>query len=379
MVESTANELPFIILYWLIADTALAVAQRDIASPLGWTGLSIALLTVIGVAIVVARAIGARATLAGALAAGLGANWEAALDEPLVRQLRPHLSLGRALLAPLRFPSRVVQRTRDIPYGPAGKHNLLDVYRHKAQTAKGPTLVYFHPGGFFSGGKSREARPLFDQLVRHGWVCVSANYRLGRAGTFPNCVVDAKRVISRLRRNSDEYGIDPDRLVVAGGSAGAYLAAMCALSANDAAFQPGFEQADTSVTAAVALYGYYGAAPAYDGRRPSAPADYVRAEIPPFLVIHGTHDPMVSVQGARLFVEELRTMSTSPTVYAELYGAQHNFDRFSSIRYAAVIDGIEAFTAWVLSARCSASDFGSSLGSAVKVWKGARFAGTPTI
>ncbi|WP_307036650.1 alpha/beta hydrolase fold domain-containing protein [Streptomyces canus] len=51
------------------------------------------------------------------------------------------------------------------------------------------------------------------------------------------------------------YGADPSRLFVAGSSAGSNLAALCALTPNAPVFQPGFESADTSVTAAICLYG----------------------------------------------------------------------------------------------------------------------------
>jgi dipeptidyl aminopeptidase/acylaminoacyl peptidase len=84
---------------------------------------------------------------------------------------------------------------------------------------------------------------------------------------------------------------------------------------------------------------------------PSAPADYARPGAPPVLVIHGSRDPMVPPGNAREFVGRLRRVSRSPVVYAELPGAQHNFDRFPSIRFAAVIDAVEAFTAWVRSTR----------------------------
>ncbi len=47
-------------------------------------------------------------------------------------------------------------------------------------------FVHFHGGHFQIGGKSREARPLLNSLASQGWVCVSATYRLGRVGRFPN-------------------------------------------------------------------------------------------------------------------------------------------------------------------------------------------------
>ena len=325
--------------------TLLAAGQGDIDSPIGLAGLGIAILTTIGLSVVLRRAVAARPALDDALAEALG-DGRPSLEPRVASRIR----VWRVLIAPLRLSPRAVERTRNIAFGPAGKQNLLDLYRNRSHPARAPAFIYFHPGGFFSGRKSREARPIIDQLVRHGWVCISANYRLRRAGSFPDNLIDAKLVVSWLRRNAEQCGADPNTLVVAGGSAGAYLAAMCALTANDPRFQPGFEEADTSVTAAIGLYGYYGPRPRERrdpvvprglraGRRATVPGDPRR------------RDPMVPARSARRFAERLRDASSSPVVYAALPGGQHNFDAFPSIRCAAVADGIEAFTAWLRSRR----------------------------
>ena len=198
------------------------------------------------------------------------------------------------------------------------------------------------------GKKTREARALFERLTAAGWVCISANYRLRMAGAFPNSVIDAKRVISWVRAHSDDCGLDPSTIVVCGGSAGAYLAAMCALTANAPTFQPGFEQADTSVSAAIAFYGFYGS-PSSSDSPPSDPGAYVHADTPPFFVIPGAKDPMVAADHAKEFAQKLRSTSTNPVLYAELPGGQHNFDRFPSIRFFAVVEAVEAFAYWVRS------------------------------
>ena len=195
------------------------------------------------------------------------------------------------------------------------------------------------------GGKSREARPLLHRLAGHGWVCVSANYRLGAAGRFPNSLIDAKRVISWARTHAAEYGADPSMLIVAGSSAGAHLAAMAALTPNEPTFQPGFEDADTAVSAAVCLYGYYGERGA--GALPSSPEAYLSRDAPPFFIAHGVNDPLISIEHADEFVHRLRARSTRPVVYLRLPGAEHSFDLFHSPRFDAVIDGIERFAIWL--------------------------------
>jgi acetyl esterase/lipase len=211
-----------------------------------------------------------------------------------------------------------------------------------------PVLVYLHGGAFRSGRKSREARPLLYRLASQGWVCVSANYRLSPAARFPDHHVDSKKVIAWVREHGHEYGANPAVLFVAGSSAGGHLAALAALTPNDPEFQHGFEQVDTSVTAAICLYGYYGG---LDGDRqiPSSPLGYLRADAPPCFLAHGDQDTVMLVDDARRFVGQLRSTSSNPVVYAELPGAQHGFDLFHSIRFETVVDGIEAFTAWVRS------------------------------
>lgn len=64
-----------------------------------------------------------------------------------------------------------------------------------------------------------------------------------------------------------------------------------------------------------------------------------------------TGTPSWSSDDARRFVDALRGVSAQPVVYAELPGAHHTFDVFHSIRFESVISGIEAFAAWVRSAR----------------------------
>jgi acetyl esterase/lipase len=83
-----------------------------------------------------------------------------------------------------------------------------------------------------------------------------------------------------------------------------------------------FERADTSVVAAICLYGYYGSIDA-DERFPSSPLAYLRADAPPFFVAHGDKDTLVLVEDARRFVQRLRRTSSNPVVYAELPGGQH--------------------------------------------------------
>ena len=237
-----------------------------------------------------------------------------------------------------------MERITNVSYGDAGRANRLDLYRRRSQPADAPVLIHFHGGHFRMGAKSREARTIFYRLAAHGWVCVSANYRLRAAGRFPNSLIDAKKAIAWARRHAPDHHADPTLVVVAGSSSGAHLAAMAALTPNDPAFQPGFAHEDTSVSAAVCLYGYYGNR-GFTGPPASSPLAYANADAPPFFIAHGTNDTGTSVESAARFAEQLRGISTNPVIYAQLPGAAHVFDMFCSLRLMRVIDGIETFAA----------------------------------
>jgi acetyl esterase/lipase len=101
---------------------------------------------------------------------------------------------------------------------------------------------------------------------------------------------------------------------------------------------------DTSVSAIVGLYGYYGTIDSHQSL-PSSPFDYAERGSAPLLIVHGDQDTLTPAKRARALAERARSASPNPVVYAELPGAQHSFDQLSSIRFEAVIDGIEAFVA----------------------------------
>jgi acetyl esterase/lipase len=304
-----------------VGSTLLALGSVRLGSPAGLAVLALAVPTACGLALITWRGFQSGPAVARALTRDLG-----------VRGVVGRRLPARTVLWPVPLGGRGVQRIANLGYGPAGRRNRLDLYRRRSCPAGAPVLVHFHGGHFRTGSKSREARALFYRLASQGWVCISADYRLRRAGRFPASLIDAKRVIAWIREHASEYGADPSLLVVAGDSAGAHLASMAALTANDPLFQPGFEHADTSVSAAVCLYGYYGTREP-GGSVPSSPDAYIRPDSPPFLVVHGDNDTLVPAAGAQRFADGLRSVSRSPVVYVQLPGAQHAFDLLHSVRF----------------------------------------------
>jgi acetyl esterase/lipase len=320
------NEQPFVAFFLLAAATVPAWLQGDLASPGGLVAFGIAVLDVVGLVVLVRRALATGPALRRSLAEG-------GIDYSPGR--RPW---ARILFAPGAVRRRNVTRVRNIAYGPAGKHNLLDVYHRRDRPAGAPVFVFLHGGGFRMGSKNREAHALLQHLAARGWVCVNANYRLAPAARYPDHLVDAKKVIAWVRAHAGEYGADPRTLVASGTSAGGHLASMLGLTPGDPEFQPGFESADTSVTAVVGFSGYYGRA-AGPG---SSPLDRLR-DAPPFLFVHGDKDSSTLIEDTRDFAARLGAVGGNQVLLAELPGGQHAFDLLFALRYSYVIEAVAAF------------------------------------
>ncbi|HEY2206416.1 MAG TPA: alpha/beta hydrolase [Pseudonocardia sp.] len=279
---------------------------------------------------------------------------------------------------PARRPAGVLQghlarrryrRVADISYSEHGPYGTLDVW-HRADlpsTGRAPVLLQVHGGAWTMGDKLNQAEPLLGYLAERGWVCVTVNYRLAPAHRWPAMVVDVKRAIAWIREYISGHGGDPDFVAVTGGSAGGHLAALAALSANDPDYQPGFTEIDTTLRAAVPLYGVHDFTEDHQGLfallegkimestmevdprtwRQASPALRVGPEAPPFLIVHGSTDAIVGVRQSRLLAAALRERSPAPVGYAELPHAQHGFDGLPTARTAYTVDAVHRFLAAV--------------------------------
>ena len=137
------NELPFVAFFVLLASTLLAFGQDDIATPVGWVGFGLAVLTTVGLVVVVRRALPTRPVVERALNEGLGAGWRSAIDPALAARLRRRLPFARILFVPFPLRPRAVERIANISYGAAGRWNLLDMVRSlslKKGTGRTPTV-----------------------------------------------------------------------------------------------------------------------------------------------------------------------------------------------------------------------------------------------
>lgn len=318
----------------------------------------------------------------GHLREALGADYLDRLETPLDV---PAPVGWRELARPFRLTSPDVEVIQDVPYREGGSRARLDIYRPKGvDLTDAPVLFQVHGGGWTIGDKRQQGRLLMNRMAQRGWVCVASNYRLAPKHPWPAQVVDVKRALAWIKEHIAEYGGDPSYVVATGGSAGGHLVALTALTPGLAELQPGFEDADTSVSACVPFYGVYDMADLTDNRTvrsmrdhflaprvfrrdpqadrdafvQASPIAHVSEHTPDFFVIHGTNDTLVDVEQARAFVAALRERSDASVTYSELPGTQHAFEVFGSIRSHQVIAAVERWLEWHRSTRRRATTTG---------------------
>lgn len=365
----TTEAAPGLLAVWKLRTAVELLRRRRTGQPLGLaevTGLALSTGATIGAVGLVLQGMRSKEEYEAALAGLVPA-------EEL--EARP-AALRAGALVPLLTGNRRRRRTRNVVYtdhDPQDRSSValkLDVYMPLDDPQPGvrrPAVLQIHGGAWVLGSKDEQGIPLLNHLASCGWVGFNVDYRLSPRAKFPAHLVDCKKALAWVREHADEYGVDPDFVVVTGGSAGGHLCALMALTQNDPQFQPGFEEADTSVQAAVPFYGVYDLTDR-DGNYNStftrlmtdvvmgvglehspeawsaySPLDRITADAPPMFVIHGDKDVLVPVPIARSFVEELRKVSTSPVVYAELRGAQHAFEVFPSFRTVHTVEYVERF------------------------------------
>ena len=361
---------------WLAVTAADAAAEltvrrlRDGRRHPDKVGLAVAAGTAAALGWVIINAARSATHVESTLQRDLGEDYLDELEEaPSAEELKTSL---RELVHPFKMARPGVEVIRHVNYTVGGKRARLDIYRPAGKDlADAPVLVQVHGGGWTIGSKEQQGLLLMNAMAERGWVCVAMNYRLAPKHPFPAQIVDVKKAIAWTREHIASYGGDPSYLVITGGSAGGHLAALAALTPHESSYQPGFEDADTSVAGCVPFYGVYDLA-GLTGDRPAeqlrdgflaprvfkkdpvadreefvraSPIAQISADAPDFFVLHGTNDSLVDVRQARAFVKRLKEVSEHTVTYAEFPGTQHAFEVFGSIRSHHVIRAVER---WLL-------------------------------
>ncbi|MBD0851846.1 alpha/beta hydrolase [Maribacter arenosus] len=205
------------------------------------------------------------------------------------------------------------------------KH-LLDIYLPSNTKKKVPLVVFVHGGGWLVNDKYADIgymKKTVAEILGKGYALASIDYRFATQAIFPAQIQDCNRAVSYLVDHAEKYGLDTNRMAVMGFSAGGHLASMMGLSKNNDV--PDFFMPDTSASfqfkAVVNFYGptelilfpgandpkspeglLIGAAPLDrpDLAKVASPVTYVDENDPPFLVIHGEKDDLVSPRHSQL-------------------------------------------------------------------------------
>ncbi len=358
--------------YALLLEVAVLAYYFLHDTPSGWhVGVAIALGTAVVVleGVLVGALLGARGVVARALRAH---------EQPLDLESRERVGswLKSAMLISLH--PRDLQRSTNIAYGAHRRHRL-DVWRRATTPADAPVIFYLHGGAWTFGDKREQGRPMLHEFVARDWVVVTANYRLAPRDPWPAQIQDVTRALAWVKTNVANYGGDPARVVVSGGSAGGHLAALLALTSEDPTWRPDdVDVADWALAGAIPFYGVLemtgderfwrglgagirrllehrvvqvpleGHEDLYESL---SPLSRIHADAPPFLVVQGVVDTLVDVNVARGFVERFREVARSPIYYVELPLTQHAYDVTASARTSATTRAAIAFAGSVVARR----------------------------
>ena len=198
-----------------------------------------------------------------------------------------------AALLNLTVPRSGYRRLRHLPYG-NGPRQHMDVYLPKVAPTPAPVLLFFYGGGFREGRKE-EYRIVGQAFASKGVVVVVADYRIHPSGRFPDFLQDGAQAVAAVHARAHEWGGDPDRIFVAGHSAGAYIAVM--LAANSAYLRAA-DAEPSWIRGLIALAGRYHELPLGDAIAHEIFRGPARDETRPSTYIDGKRAPMMLASGA---------------------------------------------------------------------------------
>ncbi len=137
----------------------------------------------------------------------------------------------------------------------AGGPLHADLWQPKAGAYRsGMAIVYTHGGAWRYGNKDMMTRPQFRWLAHQGHVILDIDYSISEETPVQEMVRETKQALLWMKKHADDYQIDPDRIVLMGGSAGGHLALLTAYTPGHLAFQPENISGDESVYGVVAFY-----------------------------------------------------------------------------------------------------------------------------
>jgi acetyl esterase/lipase len=238
------------------------------------------------------------------LAGWLALQWAISNNGPAVLNAADRITGG----------ARSVEQLHKTTYGddPAQKIIVFGPDDEAARADKRPVIIFAH-GGSWSWGDPDDYTFIARALVPEGYTVVLIGYRLYPAAKFPAMLQDTASAIAWVKANIAKHGGDPDRISLAGHSAGAYNVVMTALDKQWLAAE-GLDAND--LTSVIGLAGPYDFYP-FDSEstvnsfgdtpdpQATQPINAVRGDAPPMLLIHGDKDTLVRPRNSRVLAEAI--------------------------------------------------------------------------
>jgi acetyl esterase/lipase len=204
-----------------------------------------------------------------------------------------------------------------------------------------PAIIYVH-GGAWREGSRTQLQKVIRPLAADGYMGFAIDYDLTPT-TFPTAFVECQRAVVYLREHAEEFKVDPNRIAIAGSSAGGELAALVALLPHGVAGQSGLRSEDDAhVSAAIIFNGVLDLRPLSSSRdfvppyvggpceqreevcRAASPLQQVHSGAPPFYVGHGTKDEVVPFEQAQQFSSALEKAHV-PVTFHIAEGGRHTY------------------------------------------------------
>ncbi|MEY3499526.1 MAG: hypothetical protein RL308_1195 [Bacteroidota bacterium] len=268
---------------------------------------------------------------------------------------------------PVTFPKNYVAQL-DVVYTKVKEWDgKADLYLALNESKPTPVIINIHGGGWKSGSKDTQGG--FNPFFKAGFAVANMEYRMSGQAKAPAAIEDTRCLLIYLIENAKKLNIDPNKIIIMGGSAGGHLALMGGLLANDHRFDTNcLGTENIKVAAIIDKYGImdvwdwtYGpehksSSPAFwlgDNAKNEAfiksvsPISYVSKNSPPIFIVHGDADPTVPYQqSVDLYkkLQELGVQSEFMTVSGGLHG-KFDKDKNTEINEAILkfIANLESF------------------------------------
>lgn len=230
----------------------------------------------------------------------------------------------------------------DVIYKEAGGwQGRMDVYFNKANELPTPLVINVHGGGWNHGEK--ESQKGYGSFFKKGFAVANVEYRLVDVAPAPAAIEDIRCALLYMIANSEKYNIDPDRIVIMGGSAGGHLALMAGLLQNNPIFDKDCLPVESvKIAAIIDKYGVADLTGAPKGTwnyksvrnwlgdgqnslkfaASVSPITYVNSQSPPVFIVHGDADPIVPYNQSVALHAKL-VEADVPTEFITIKGGQH--------------------------------------------------------